>query len=383
MTPLLDRERTVFRSDSIDSMRAFLSIYVIFSHAYLWGPLTQSGTAAPLRWFGHSTVSTFQAHGETNPAVVAFIVLSGYCIHRNGARRGRWDIRGYVVKRAFRIWPVYLAATVVGALLFEVAIQSHAHVTRVMSATSDLTAGCVAAKLSGIASFVPSARLYGCSYQGNAPLATVAAEIGLYVVYGMAMWLMLRAVSGWVLTAVATAAFVGCLALVLANSNLDAWWFNGSVVAFLPLWWLGALLVGEIDPRPLAFAGVGAGVGWALMTLYLRSHRSVPVEEARLLALGLIVGIGIRFLDHRVRHLPRPVTLIGRAGYSIYAFHAPILILLIAMSVQWGIVVGAAVLVGVLSFYVFEGPLTQRGRELARRGRSVSGPNAQPQDGLA
>jgi peptidoglycan/LPS O-acetylase OafA/YrhL len=369
MPSLLDRTRTGSRSDGIDSLRALLAIYVIFSHLYLWGPLTATGTVAPLSWFGHYTVAAFQGHGETNPAVVAFIVLSGYCIHRNGARRDRWDQRGYLIKRAFRIWPVYIAATLVGAALFEAARHSQASVTQAMSATGSISAGCMAAKLSGIAAVIPSAHLYGCTYQGNAPLVTVAAEISLYVVYGLAIWFLLRGTPGRLLAAVAAAATFACFALVLTTPMLEGWWFNGSLFGFLPLWWIGALLVGDVEQRPLLWLGAAAAGTWIAATAYLHGTSSLAVEELRLLAFGVVAGLGIRLLDHRVRHLPRPVTGVGRAGYSIYAFHAPILILLVASAFAGGSSLPQPSRQGVGSFYAFEHPLTQKGRELARRER--------------
>jgi peptidoglycan/LPS O-acetylase OafA/YrhL len=139
---LVDRPSVRDRSDSIDTLRAALALWVLTVHVAEWGPLSATGTAEPLSWFEHWTVRLFQQHGETHPAVIAFIVLSGYCIHRGGGRRGsRWTTAGYATKRFFRIWPVYVAASIVGAVVFEFVNQGHRQLVGAITETTAITAG--------------------------------------------------------------------------------------------------------------------------------------------------------------------------------------------------------------------------------------------------
>jgi peptidoglycan/LPS O-acetylase OafA/YrhL len=75
-----------------------------------------------------------------------------------------------------------------------------------------------------------------------------------------------------------------------------------------------------------------------------------------------------------VRSLPRALTLLGKSGYSLYAFHAPVLILLVTLGVAWPITLLAPIAVGVISFRFFERPLMVRGRIAARPAELVSVP---------
>lgn len=360
--PLLDRTTTVARSDGIDLVRFALALYVIVSHLAEWEP-----HAPTLEAFGRVTVELFQSHGETNPAVVAFIVLSGYCIHRNGCRRTRWNTQSYVVKRAFRIVPVYLLACLVGAGLFAVSLRASPALAVRTTATSQITLAGLAAKLTAIAALLPLPHVYAASYQANAPLATVAAEIWLYAVYALAMGLLLRGAVGerglWAAIVAITAV---SLVVVSAVPSLQAWWFNGSVVGFLPLWWIGAEIVGTHSRRSVVWLAAGAGGLWLLTTLYLFGTADLALEELRLLAFGVLVGVAIRLVDQFAHSLPRLTARFGRSGYSLYAFHTPILVALIALGAPLLVVVAAAIAGGVLMFWTYEQPLTLHGRRLAR-----------------
>jgi len=123
-------------------------------------------------------VRLFQGHGETHPAVLAFIVLSGYCIHRSGFRRGPADHAGYGIRRFFRIYPVYLAATLFGLVVVTLALGRWPALAYELSGTKEVDLRCVAAKLAGVSAFAPSLNL--CTFQGNAPLHTVMVEMWLY-----------------------------------------------------------------------------------------------------------------------------------------------------------------------------------------------------------
>ncbi len=362
---LLDRSGATGRSDGIDVLRFALVMYVIIAHLALWGPLSSTG-AGPLRAFGHLTESLFQGHGETNPAVVGFIVLSGYCIHRNGARRGRWSGRSYGIRRAFRILPVYVLAGMFGAALLSSSIATNPTIARTASGTTSITAGGLLVKLTALIALLPSPQTYALSYQGNAPLATVAAEMWLYVFYGGAMWLLLRGriaerTLWWAISVITAVSFLA----VAAYPTLEPWWFNGSVVGFLPLWWIGAWFVGDRSRRQLLWAAIAAAVAWVLCSLLLRSVGNLPLEEIRLLCLGGFAAVVISLIDRTRAQWPSALARLGRSGYSLYAFHAPILILLIAIGIPWPIVVVVPTVVGVVIFRLVEDPLTELGRRAA------------------
>jgi peptidoglycan/LPS O-acetylase OafA/YrhL len=98
------------RSLGIDSIRAVLALWVLSSHAIYWTPPIYRGSfgfglLTRLEWRlrqGQSVVD------EAHPAVLSFIVLSGYCVHRNGLRATSTSVRQFALRRIFRIVPVYL-----------------------------------------------------------------------------------------------------------------------------------------------------------------------------------------------------------------------------------------------------------------------------------
>ena len=364
---LLDRPRLTARSDGLDLLRFGLALYVILTHLAEWGPLTHTGVAPALRSFDAASERLLQGHGETHPAVVAFIVLSGYCIHRNGARRNRWDWRRYAVKRSWRIVPVYLAASALGVALFLVAHRANPTAATAASGTVSITARGLAMKLTALTALVPIPHLASNGlngYEGNGPLYTVAAEMWLYAVYAVAMSCLLsgrisqRRATGWL-----AIASISGFALAAAVPSLRQWWWNASVLGFLPLWWLGSSAVGR---RLGGRAILWLAIGWLVASVYLLVDGSFVVEVLRVGAFGVLIAALVQRLDGRRLRLPEKVAWPGRAGYSLYAFHAPVLIVLVALGVAWPIVLAAALVAGLAGFRLVEAPATAAAR--IRRG---------------
>jgi peptidoglycan/LPS O-acetylase OafA/YrhL len=235
------------RSPGIDCLRGLFALYVLFGHLVPWA-LVVHVTQTPATDVDDWLIRVFQGHSETSPAVLGFIVLSGYCIHRNGLRVDSLNLRAYATRRAFRIVPVYLAGCAVGVLLF--ALNSSDPVAQALTGTSAITFDGLAAKLTTISAVLPSA--YAPSFQGNAPLVTVAAEMWLYAFYALMItrspWVLWSTVLvGWLLGAAWTA----------GHPQYLGWWHIGSLPGFLPYWWLGALFVNPAfwavgPPRSLA-----------------------------------------------------------------------------------------------------------------------------------
>jgi peptidoglycan/LPS O-acetylase OafA/YrhL len=184
----LDAPRITDRADGIDFMRALLALWVLFSHLLPWAALTtgKSNLDLPIK----INNLLFQSNGETHPAVLGFIVLSGYCIHRNGFRHGDDGLRTFVIRRIFRIVPVYLLATLAGLIFYTISTTLNLELGRQLTGTDAISSTCLLIKLSGAAVFLPS--LHQCSFQGNAPLTTVIVEIWLYALYAFCTLFVLR-----------------------------------------------------------------------------------------------------------------------------------------------------------------------------------------------
>lgn len=369
MSGFLARERIRARSDSIDTLRAVLALWVLVVHLAEWGPLSSTGRTGVVGSIDHWTVRLFQPHGETHPAVVAFIVLSGYCIHRGGGRiGGGWSTPAYATKRFFRIVPVYVAASFFGAALFLVARRYDAGTTTAITETAHISTQCMAAKLSGVAAFDPG--LTTCAYQGNAPLATVMVEIWLYVVYGVAVWLLLRRFHDRALGVTIAVVYLIGVAFV-ARHPIDAgWWHNSSLVGYLLYWWIGASVVARGSRRPVYATGIAGALAWAAITVltwnaHLSPRGAFLAAEAHKIAFALAVAALITALDIYVRQLPSLVAAFGRSGYSLYAFHAPIIVLVVALGWPWWIALLASLGLALGSYRFYERPLLVYGRRLA------------------
>ena len=82
-------------SAGIEFARGLFALWVLFAHCLPWAQQVDSSRFIPtfLVDAGKWLIFTFQTRGEVHPAVLSFIVLSGYCIHRNGFRAGSFDIK--------------------------------------------------------------------------------------------------------------------------------------------------------------------------------------------------------------------------------------------------------------------------------------------------
>jgi peptidoglycan/LPS O-acetylase OafA/YrhL len=175
------------RSDGIDALRAIFALWVVLAHLIPWSVFAQGPGAVPgwIAALAHLVERVFQPIGELHPAVVAFIVLSGYCIHRAGLRApGAGEITGYGIRRFFRIVPLYYLAIAAGLVGFLVASRHAAKPAIAMSGTETISGGCVAVKVLVLSAFWPP--WYECSLLGNGPLVTVSVEIVLYILYAAA-----------------------------------------------------------------------------------------------------------------------------------------------------------------------------------------------------
>lgn len=319
----------------------------------------------------------FQGNGETHPAVLGFIVLSGYCIHRTGFLAGA-KLGSYAVRRSFRILPVYFAAIAAGVAGFVITTRVLANPGMEVAGTAELSAGCIAAKALALPTVYQP--LHRCAFQGNAPLNTVMTEIALYIVYpllflGVRRWF--GAIGMW---SVIAGTFVAGLAAVVLNPALLHWWSSASLPGFLLYWWIGAAAVpGPGKARsPSVWPSVWSA-GWLFVLIWIALTAVLPstsayagnlglsqeavliIAEARKIAFALVIAALVRWLDQCVLS-GNPVSALGEAGYSLYAFHAPLAYTLLALGIPWMAVFGATIIAGVVMFHAFEKPVMKLGQ---------------------
>lgn len=356
------------RSGGIDAARGFFALWVLFAHLIPMATYSQGEGAVPslLVWISGALERLFQPVNELNPAVVGFIVLSGYCIHRTGFRSATSDVGRYAVKRLFRIFPTYLLASVFGLVGFATAIAINSDLGKALSGTTAIEPICIAAKLFALSAFVPN--FHTCAFIGNAPLATVMVEIVLYAFYAAAFTFLVWQGKTAYIAVICTAAWVGGLIVAIVKPQypgLYGWWQNGSLWGFLPYWWVGALFVSPIVSEKARRFLPLIVMSWLALTAALMMDVSQPAlfAEFRKLVFAVLIGIIVVALD-QIHLSPRnPLSSVGRAGYSLYAFHAPLTYVLCITGLPWWLIATANLVVASIMYVAVEEPFTRLGRQ--------------------
>jgi peptidoglycan/LPS O-acetylase OafA/YrhL len=356
MQILADGPKVSGRSNGLDALRAVLALWVVTVHLFP-GIEILRGTGSASR-FGLHLVSfvtaVTQTTWELNSAVIVFIVLSGYCIHRSGFRDDRRDIKAYAVRRATRILPIFYFALFVGLVVGGYETQPPSLACIISHATT----------LSALTSEYASCQL------GNGPLATVTVEILLYALYALAFWLLVwRGKERWIWRAIGLAALIGIIvaARESANPAFYNWWQNLSLLGFIPFWWIGAAFVNShVSDRLsrwlpvwiLAYVAT-TGAVLALTNFQAFGPDDVPllaslISQVRALVLAVLAGILIVKLENVKIGSRNPLAVLGRASYSLYALHSPINYFLITRGAPWFVVMAANICAALTSYVLIE-----------------------------
>ncbi|SEA62999.1 Peptidoglycan/LPS O-acetylase OafA/YrhL, contains acyltransferase and SGNH-hydrolase domains [Paraburkholderia sartisoli] len=353
-------------------------MWVVITHMVPWVLTIQKQAAIPIaltsvmNWL----TSLFQANGETHPAVVGFIILSGYCIHRSGLRSYRDDIVSYAVRRFFRIYPVFFIATIFGVAAFLVGFAINSAAVPSVSGTFSISAVHVVEKLVALEAINPNG--YFSSIQGNGPLQTVAVEMWLYAAYPAALLLIDR----WSERAWWLLMFICWSASIAINTYVPEWrpWsYNSSLIAFLPFWWLGAKFADKRFAAKLKRFIVAPALVWLLISFDHAWGGQVAqlLAAIRQVAFAMCFACLVSSLD-ALRNTPdNAVSELGAAGYSIYAFHAPIVYTAVLLGAPWWLIVAIVIVAGLVSFRFLETPMIRRGKLVAAKFRTSSEPAMQ------
>jgi peptidoglycan/LPS O-acetylase OafA/YrhL len=125
-SPPTHLSESLHRVSAIDALRGLAALLVLFYHArgMFWIGFSQTWHQYGLRpdfnaLLGYLSVPL--SYGSLG--VTLFFVLSGYCIHRRGAGqlvvdpRASIDLKAFAVRRFWRIYPTYLCALLITALI--------------------------------------------------------------------------------------------------------------------------------------------------------------------------------------------------------------------------------------------------------------------------
>jgi peptidoglycan/LPS O-acetylase OafA/YrhL len=310
---LTDKPEHALRLEAIDVARGLAALSVaVYHHGFgvVLAEATGIRAFALLSWPG-STI-----------AVPVFFVISGFCIHMGNLGRppGPGFIRRFFILRFFRIYPPWLFAVLLSALVLWV--YQRPPTGREMLLHLTLTNSLVD------------------NYQMNAALWSVSVEWFLYALYPF--WLAIRWQRG-LATACAFAAAVSAIssivtARLVGQPTGPAMWF------FLNVWcgWVAGAALAEIcharqDSRPL-FGAVWWTCGviaWSLHGLChylggyngLMSYAYLPVTIILCIwpVAGLIqLGSNVASAPSILRVSWRTLARIGVFSYSLYLIHMPL-----------------------------------------------------------
>jgi peptidoglycan/LPS O-acetylase OafA/YrhL len=352
----VDRAPSPPRFWSLDALRGACALVVFLSHWHLWSNFVPQGVAQRFTHAflenGHEwlTVLTWPTGGH-HPAVIAFFVLSGFCIHyptewRLAQGDQRFATADYYQRRLQRIMPVYWFASLLGLLLVGLeAWRASGDPLLQFHAQSSVTHALV--RFAGLAGLYPEE-----VFVGNYILNTVAAEITMYAVYPL--FHRLAAARRW--GALGTAFLLMHLGAVgLLRLGVSPYWVFNSLFMLGLFWFAGALLAHGFVARRWRLAG-----GWPLgLWLVFLATKQLPhfygLNLIKQALWGAVCAAGLLWvLTLEERHgtwsrqgLVRLLCFSGAVSYSLYAVHTPVILL-----VSWALHRGG------LENYFIQLPLT-------------------------
>jgi peptidoglycan/LPS O-acetylase OafA/YrhL len=333
--------------EKLEMMRGFAAVYVCLAHFLFERVWKTPNGASYLFLFGQE-------------AVMLFFLISGFVVYYSTERQGDSSFRGYFVRRARRIYPIFLLAL---GLAMTVAWFSP---DRNME---DYRAGRILGNVFMLQDFQEAKPgVWVSTLAGNSPLWSLSYEWWFYLGF-YPLW---RFVSGarrvHVAGGVSLVAF-GCYLLCPNQASLFGmyfvvWWAGAEMArTYLsgrtPTWrteWRSLIYVGVLT----ALACVVAGTAWAKegplrLGLY-------PVLIARHLCAALVILV-LGLLWARLkwmgfRTLFGHFSIVAPISYALYVFHVPLSVrgsYLDVVTPEW-LRLGLYVTVAVAVSWLAEGP---------------------------
>jgi len=321
------------RVSAIDALRGLAALSVLIYHArsMFWVGLVETYHRSGLRlhfnaWLGYLSVP-FSYGGL---GVTLFFVLSGYCIHRRGARMlakdpcATLDCRAFAVRRFWRIYPTYVAALLLTALI-DWWISGKPAIPNPGQDNS---------MFAFVISLLTLQGYFASFFGSNGVFWTLAMEVHLYAVYPI-LFLLSRRFGPRKTVLFTLFAALGYLAadqLIGIERHLPYRFDRGPV--FLPFWftWAMGFYIAELeagragDFKERVWKLLMAGGFLVGLTLMLNGSYAIAEIFWALFFAGLLrwslkpegkhfwsrwFGVGLAF--------------VGVFSYSLYAIHAPLL----------------------------------------------------------
>jgi peptidoglycan/LPS O-acetylase OafA/YrhL len=329
------------RVESIDALRGFAALMVVIYHAR--GMFWVGCSETYHRYGFHPDFSALIGYISVplsygSLGVTLFFVLSGYCIHRQGARklaenRGTaFNFRAFAVRRFWRIYPTYVAALLVTALV-DAWIAAR---TGAWDPHQDDSPYAFVMSLLTMQGYL--AYYFG----SNAVFWTLAMEVHLYLAYPLLFALTRR--FGPRITVLFTLAvamlYLAADACFHIEQHLTYRFERGPI--FLPYWftWAAGFYIAEMEAGRVpdfshwiwrGLMATGLLIGLVLTNIGANEAADIfwALFFAGLLRWSLQPS-GRRFWAGR---FGLGMAFIGVFSYSLYAIHAPVLHLIHSFAV--------------------------------------------------
>ncbi|MBS0576286.1 MAG: acyltransferase [Proteobacteria bacterium] len=346
----------------LDALRGVAILLVIGHHVAIKFPGTGGGVLAHfLKTAGWAGVDLFFA-------ISGFLITSILFRTRDGD-----GVKGFFIKRLFRIVPLYVVAVIVYVVVSLLAHHEMELLRRIWVNLGFLTAW-----------LIPYFGREGVPYDIT---WSVSVEEFAYLTLGLFCLANLRHGARlrpflWVLVVlplvlrawVALARpFDPLLLYFFVPARLDSIAFGGLIALGA-----GSSLTSRALARPLAIAAVFVSlIGFSVLTRHNLWVQSVGYSVFAICA-ALLVGALSRYRGPLRNPLLRALAGIGRISYFVYLFHMFVVGLLMTHALAfvpralgyWGmfaLIVAVTCAAGAVSWRWFEKPLIERGRQLANR----------------
>jgi len=364
------------RLHELDSLRGLAALSVVINHFLNVLPAIYDRHDA-LRLLKYTPVRFFWAGHE---AVIFFFVLSGFVLSLPFFKQ---DVNyvPFLAKRICRIYIPYITAVAVAMLISQV--YAGQRIDSLSTWFNAVWTNPVSPK-----DIADHATLIGSFHNGayNPVLWSLVQEMRISIIFPLIMWPVKR--FGWsfnvILAGICSLASMG-LNHILERKGIPSGDYL-LTLGYIPMFVLGALLAKHRAMLTSAYASISrpARYGLLLVAVLLYTYRWWFAHQSHILHLTTIddffvsIAVGIMIVSAlasvNISKIlgSRPLVFIGETSYSIYLFHAIILVTLIhalyyivPLWVIWLLTLGLTFVVSGLAFRFVEMPSINAGKRLA------------------
>lgn len=269
---------------------------------------------------------------------------------------------------------IYILGVALGVLCF---LNLNTENAKLLTGTNDISKICIFEKIIFISSVSPNG-YPNCAFQGNAPLVTTSAEIGLYAIFALTAWAVLRGFSR-AATIVLASSWISLNILAatnLVNLAFLEWVTHASSINYVFPWFLGCFLATKSVSSMFEFRNqlkrvIPISFGFVTLLFFIlifSGSTDLVVRQTMLIFYSLLFYFLIQFLAKRKQFKSKRLSEnLGGMSYALYALHAPLVIFMIDLNINIFVLISLTFIATWLVFFYIEKPLRQYGQKIASK----------------